>query len=397
MSAHATRRVTALGFVALLVAPLGASQTSTALRARGAELGFNLDYAEALAAFRQASAADPQDAAAFRLTAANIWTTELFEQGAITVADFLGQARANVPRPSPDEARAAAVHQAIGQAIALSERRVQEHPDDADAHYQLGASYGLLASYTATVEGRVLGSFGSARRAYHEHERVLGLDPRRKDAGLIVGTYRYAVASLSMPLRLAAHLVGFGGDRALGVRMVEEAAAYPGDSQRNALFVLALLYNREARYDDALRVIRKLQEMFPRNRLLWLEAASTALRAGRPAEANAWVEEGLRKEAADPRKRALGEAARWKYVHGATLVGVRRPADAERELRVALDLPSRDWVRGRVHAELGKLADLAGDRPRALTEYRLADRLCGQDDDGDCRDEVGALMKKGFK
>src|SRR5436190_18461878 len=105
MAVYVARRVAAAGFIALFVTPIGASQTSTALRARGAELGFNLDYAEALAAFRQASAADPQDAAAFRLTAANIWTTELFEQGAITVADFLGQARANVPRPSPDEAR----------------------------------------------------------------------------------------------------------------------------------------------------------------------------------------------------------------------------------------------------------------------------------------------------
>ena len=75
---------------------------------------------------------------------------------------------------------------------------------------------------------------------------MLELDPRRKDAGLIVGTYRYAVSALPLPLRAAAHLVGFGGDRALGVRMVEEAAAYPGDSQLNAMFVLVLLYNREA-------------------------------------------------------------------------------------------------------------------------------------------------------
>ena len=46
-----------------------------------------------------------------------------------------------------------------------------------------------------------------------------------------------------------------------------------------------------------------------------------------------------------------------------------------------------------MHEGLGKLADLARDRPRALDEYRLADRLCRQDDDGDCAGEVKQLMK----
>ena len=397
MSVYLAQWVAAIGLSALLAAPSGGAPQSAALRARALQLGYNLDHAEALALFRAASDADPQDPAAFRLAAAAAWTAQLFHDGAITVADYLGQARATLPRSAPDAAASAIVRDNVRRAIALSEQRLRANPTDADAHYQLGAAYGVLASYTATVEGRALGSFGAARRAYHEHERVLALDPRRKDAGLIVGTYRYAVAALPMPLRVAAHLIGFRGDRSLGVRLVEDAAAYPGDSQPNALFVLVLLYNRESRYDDALRVIRKLQDMFPRNRLLWLEAASTALRARRAVEARMFVEEGLSKQAADARTRAFGEDARWKYVHGATLVGVRRAADAERELRAALDLPSRDWVRGRIHEELGKLADLAGDGPRALTEYRLADRLCAQDQDRDCRDELDALIRKGFK
>ena len=69
----------------------------------------------------------------------------------------------------------------------------------------------LRASYVATVESSVLGAFRSAREAYDEHEKVLELDARRKDAGFIVGTYRYIVASLSLPLRWAAYVVGFGG------------------------------------------------------------------------------------------------------------------------------------------------------------------------------------------
>ena len=102
--------------------------------------------------------------------------------------------------------------------------------------------------------------------------------------------------------------------------MVEEAAHYPSDAQPNALFALILIYNREGRYDDALRVIGELQQRFPRNRLLWLEAGNTALRAGRPADAKAALEEGLAQLSRDPRPRAQGEDARWHYAHGAALV-----------------------------------------------------------------------------
>ena len=41
------------------------------------------------------------------------------------------------------------------------------------------------------------------------------------------------------------------------------------------------MYNRERRYDDALRVLQELRRLYPRNRLVVLEAGSTALRAGR--------------------------------------------------------------------------------------------------------------------
>jgi tetratricopeptide (TPR) repeat protein len=100
----------------------------------------------------------------------------------------------------------------------------------------------------------------------NEQEEVLSLDPRRKDAGLIVGTYRYIVASLPLPIRLMAYVVGFGGGRERGLRMIEEAATYPGDSQVDAKFALVLLYNRERRFDQALKIVRELQARFPRNR-----------------------------------------------------------------------------------------------------------------------------------
>ena len=70
--------------------------------------------------------------------------------------------------------------------------------------------------------------------------------------------------------------------------------------------------NREGRYDDALRIARQLQEMYPRNRLFWLEAGSTALRAGRAAEALRELDEGFARFGRDPRPKAYREEEQWQ-------------------------------------------------------------------------------------
>ena len=194
-----------------------------------------------------------------------------------------------------------------------------------------------------------------------------------------------------------AHVAGFGGGRDRGLRMVEEAASYPSDVQTNARFTLIVIYNREARFDDALRVIAELQRQYPRNRLLWLEAGSTALRAGRPAVARQSLEHGLAMLANDARPRAFGELARWGYYHGAALVALKESDAARRALGEALRNPSRAWVQGRIHTELGKLADLGGDRPGAIEEYRQAVRLCGGGEDDACVKDARTLMKGGYR
>ena len=299
------------------------------LRRAGLEHGYNLDYADALAAFRDAIAADPQDAAAPRLAAATLWMQMLFEQGAVTVEDYMGQARATVTRRPPAPGLAAAFRDHFDRAVMLADQRLRDRPMDADAHFQVGAAAGLRASYVATVEGRVKDSVGAGRRAYAEQQRVLALDPSRSDAGLIVGLYRYGVSTLSLPMRLLARIAGFDGGRERGLGLVERAAAYASETQTNARFALVLLYNREGRHADALRVIRELQARYPRNRLLWLEAAGTALRAGRPADALAAVDAGLARLSSDPRPRAFGEEARWQSQREAALAALRTSGAAQ--------------------------------------------------------------------
>jgi tetratricopeptide (TPR) repeat protein len=274
--------------------------------------------------------------------------------------------------PAPPET-AAAFTSAVEKAISLARARVVAAPSDPEARYELGAAVGLRASYAATIDGSVRAAFGSAREAFNEHEQVLQLDARRHDAGLIVGTYRYLVASLAMPVRWMAYMAGFGGDKEKGLKLIESAAGYEGDSQADARFALVLLYNREARFDDALRQLDALQKRYPRNRLLWLEAGATALRAGRAQVASRYLEDGMTRLAGDNRPRMYGEEALWFHKRGLARAWMGgRDGEAEADLRKSLASESYRWVHGRSHLELGRMFVKAGDRTKARTELMAA-------------------------
>ena len=380
--------------VIALPAPAFANRESDALRARGADQIYNLDRDLAVETYRQAVAADPQDAAAYRGLASGLWLSITFRRGNMTVDDYLGKvARPSAqPPPTPPDITAA-FKSALDRALTLAHQRIAIAPRDADAHYQLGAAVGLRASYIATVEGSALGAFRAAKEAYEEQERVMELDPRRKDAGLIVGTYRYIVATLALPLRWVAYIAGFGGGKDKGLHLIEEAAAYPGDSQTDARFALVLVYNRERRYDDALRQLAILRERYPRNRLLPLEIGSTNLRAGHPADAEKVLDEAMTRFAGDTRPHMFGETALWHYKRGTARAAIGRDADARQDFTRALAVEGRKWVQGRTHLELGRLALKAGNRPAVQKEFQTAIALCESDNDAAWADEARRLMK----
>ena len=172
------------------------------------------------------------------------------------------------------------------------------------------------------------------------------LDARRKDAGLVVGTYRYIVSTLPLPLRWMAYVAGFGGDREYGVRLVEDAARYPSDAQTDAKVALLLLYNREGRFKDALAVTDDLIARYPRNRIVVLEAGATAIRARLFAQADRVLSAGLTRFATDPRPKAFGEEATWYYKRGLARIPLGNVAGAQADLQRAQSLPARTWVKG---------------------------------------------------
>jgi len=260
------------------------ADTSRELRLRALDLAYNLDHDQAIELLRRAIALTPDDPAPHRSLATVLWLNMLFRRGAVTVDHYMGsftRSSVELPKPPPEIESEFRAH--VNRAIELAERRVAANPKDPQAHYDLGSAVGLQASYVATIDGKLLAGFRAARRCYDEHEKVLALDPSRKDAGLIVGTYRYLVSTLSLPVRMLAYVAGFGGGRDHGIQMLRETAEYDVDTRprtapqdaraetgndvrADAMFALILVYNREHRYDEALQVLERLRRLFPRNR-----------------------------------------------------------------------------------------------------------------------------------
>src|SRR5262245_12900621 len=139
-------RLGALVSAALLTAPavVIANPASDALRIRASNHLYNLEHADALTDFRQAVAADPQDAAPYRGVATMLWLSITFTRGNMTVDDYLGRVTrpTGTNTPAPPET-VTAFRDAIDKAIALARQRIAKNANDADAHYQLGAAVGL--------------------------------------------------------------------------------------------------------------------------------------------------------------------------------------------------------------------------------------------------------------
>jgi hypothetical protein len=130
--------------------------------------------------------------------------------------------------------------------------------------------------------------------------------------------------------------------------------------------------------------------------LLLLEEGAALIRAGHADTANDVLTAGLARLDKDSRPRFPGERAQWLYKRGLARLNWNHRADAAADLNAALGAEPVGWVRGRIHVEMGKLADLAGDRAKALAAYKEAATICGRSNDPACEAEAARFKKRAF-
>ena len=348
------------------------SPLSRARTQDGYALAYDLQFSACYEALADAATADPLDPAPRRAIAAVTWIEILFAQGVATFEAFTGEiSKGDVVRPTTPPVLVARFHRAIEEARALAEQQLAR-ADDADAHYQVGATAALSALYRSTVEGRTLGAFGQGRRAVREMKRARERDPGKRETALILGMSRYTVSMMPWPVRVLARLSGLSGDREAGLALLREAAVPGAETETDALLLLMIVDNREGRHADALRRLEYLQRLHPRNRLLQLNHGATALAANQPHEAEQVLSERITGLDWDAPPAVLGERALWFAHRGTARARLHRSSDAVADLQRGLTSDPRDWVRGRIHGQLGELALVAGEPVRARRQFEMA-------------------------
>src|SRR5579862_3984684 len=105
LAARAIAGVLAIGLPSFA----SANPASTALCVRAAGETYNLDRERAIATYKEAIAADPQDARAYRGLASALWLSITFRRGNMTVDDYIGRVGrpTGAPAPPPPELAAA--------------------------------------------------------------------------------------------------------------------------------------------------------------------------------------------------------------------------------------------------------------------------------------------------
>ncbi|HEY2019187.1 MAG TPA: tetratricopeptide repeat protein [Bryobacteraceae bacterium] len=242
---------------------------------------YNLEYEQAIADFGRAVALHPDDPEMHNHLAQTIVVEEMYRNGALEselvsgTNSFIRRAKLNT---SPEtEKRFLDV---LAKAMSISEGRLRQNPDDTAALYALGISYGLRSNFYWVVKKAWRDSLKDANAARRMHNRVSELEPANVDARLVQGLHDYIVGSLPWTYRMLGFMVGIHGDKAKGIRTVQEVAANGKVNRLDAEIFLCALYRRENQTRLAIPLVEDLIRRFPRNYLLRLELSQMYSMAG---------------------------------------------------------------------------------------------------------------------
>jgi tetratricopeptide (TPR) repeat protein len=168
----------------------------------------------------------------------------------------------------------AELEQRTNAAIASAEAWSAAEPSSAEAWFYLGAAYSSRVQWRV-LRGQRLAAARDGKRIKDALERALALDPGLQDAYFGIGLYHYYADVAPVAARMLRWLLLLpGGDRAAGLREMlraRDGAQILRDEADYQLHTLYVWY--EKRPEDALAIVRRLQERHPHNPLFAQAAA----------------------------------------------------------------------------------------------------------------------------
>jgi tetratricopeptide (TPR) repeat protein len=338
----------------------------------GFDLLFNLDYGEGQRRLEKLIDEFPGHPGPPLYLASAFWLEELYHRQELDLGKFvsLGYFAEESGREMPPERRRL-FFDYLAKSRELCELILSESPDNLEARYFLGATYGVEASFAFTIDRSRGDAFDLGKKAYRLHSELLKEAPDFYDAYMTVGLYEYIVGNLPWYIRWIATIIGYRGSEERGFHYLEKAAEHADFVADDTRVLLMVLFVREERHDEALRNAERLHAKYPRSYILHLNRAQILEERGETAEALRVYREVARRAVDGVRNYQRLPLGTFSYQVGVKHRKAGQLSTARGFLEQALeDSATPAPEKTRVHLELGKVLDLLGERELALAHYR---------------------------
>jgi tetratricopeptide (TPR) repeat protein len=377
------------------------------LRRSGLDALYNIDYDKAQRDFKQIVQLYPNHPGGYQLLAARVWIKTLYESRRLQASLYSGESFYTNGDDKVDPKIVTEFRNLTREARRLAEAKLKQEPKNIEALDFLANTEGLKASFEEAVERRHFAALRDGNDAVDHHREVLKLDPKYIDAQITIGLYEYVVGSLPLPVKIIAGATGFRGSKKRGLKMLEEVAQQGRWAQDDAKSVLIVLYTREKRFADVVKLTRELSAKYPRNYLLRLETADAlfSLAAQKRKEKDVAGAVQAEKEAFATfdevlRDRNVREAAgraldliHFKYGEALLTAGYNDRAVKEFLATTKVDHAEPGLVT-MAHLYAARAYDVAGKRDEALAQYK---EVLARPNVYDAHEEAKRGMKQAYK
>ena len=377
------------------------------LRRSGLDALYNIDYDKAERDFKEIVKLIPNHPGGYQLLAARVWIKTLYESRRLQGSLYSSESFYSSGDDKVDPKIVTEFRNYTREAKRLAEAKLKQEPKNIEALDFLANTEGLKAAFEEAVERRHFAALRDGNDAVNNHREVLKLDPKYIDAQITIGLYEYVVGSLPLGVKLLANVGGFRGSKKKGLALLEQVAREGRWAQDDAKTVLVLLYRREKRFGDVLKLTRELSAKYPRNYLLKLETADALVSlagvkrkqndsAGAvEAEKEAFdtFETVLRdKQTRDMAARAL-DLIHFKY--GEVLMNAGHHDRAAKEFLAATRINGAEaGLITMAHLYAARSYDVAGKRDEALAHYK---EVLARPNVYDAHDEAKKGLKQAYK
>jgi tetratricopeptide (TPR) repeat protein len=266
---------------------------------QGFQAIYQMDYEKGKEQFEKMIESDPKHPAGYVYLASAIWLEHL--SGLRRLQSQLynrGNAFFRQQKDKTDPAVEKLFYQTIEKGKIRAEMRLRSNRNDLAGLYYAGTAHGAIAGYESTVKRTFLSSLQHGKEAVGIHKKLLKNHPNFADAYMSVGLYNYVIGKLPRAMKILMMLGGVKGSKEVGLQQLERTLHHGKLARDEAAIVLAVLYDREKRQEDSLKLLRRLSEKYPTNPVFRFESATMLTKLGRLPDSIAILESLLKDEKA---------------------------------------------------------------------------------------------------